>query len=287
GAVRARSASQDRGGLRRRRVRHHPGDRGVVRLQVRPAHGLRRRVRRAFLAEPQLDRRTASAHRACRGGARLRTLPRRCRGLSRHLLPAARSDDRRLPSGGEALHDDCSGLHRRETPERGDGRGPRRTPREGTGSDGERGAPGSGARVNAAETPDSDSTPNSASAPNSEAVPGPAITALGGGHGLYATLSAVRRLTDRVTAVVTVADDGGSSGRLRAELGVVPPGDLRMALVALAGRDDEVRVWTETVQHRFGGTGALAGHSVGNLILAGLAEVAAATVTALDMLARV
>lgn len=138
-----------------------------------------------------------------------------------------------------------------------------------------------------AETPNSDSTPNSAGAPNPGAAPGPAITALGGGHGLYATLSAVRRLTDRVTAVVTVADDGGSSGRLRAELGVVPPGDLRMALAALAGRDDEVRVWTETVQHRFGGTGALAGHSVGNLILAGLAEVAGDTVTALDMLARV
>lgn len=65
-------------------------------------------------------------------------------------------------------------------------------------------------------------------------APNPSIVALGGGHGLYATLSAVRRLSDRVTAVVTVADDGGSSGRLRAELGVIPPGDLRMALAALA-----------------------------------------------------
>lgn len=60
------------------------------------------------------------------------------------------------------------------------------------------------------------------------------IVALGGGHGLYATLSAARRLTPYVTAVVTVADDGGSSGRLRSELDVVPPGDLRMALAALA-----------------------------------------------------
>ena len=60
------------------------------------------------------------------------------------------------------------------------------------------------------------------------------IVALGGGHGLYATLSAARRLTPHVTAVVTVADDGGSSGRLRSELDVVPPGDLRMALAALA-----------------------------------------------------
>jgi 2-phospho-L-lactate transferase/gluconeogenesis factor (CofD/UPF0052 family) len=53
--------------------------------------------------------------------------------------------------------------------------------------------------------------------------------ALGGGHGLHATLTALRRLTDDVTAVVTVADDGGSSGRLRRELGLLPPGDLRMA----------------------------------------------------------
>ncbi|NLV79686.1 MAG: uridine diphosphate-N-acetylglucosamine-binding protein YvcK [Rhodococcus sp.] len=115
----------------------------------------------------------------------------------------------------------------------------------------------------------------------------PAITALGGGHGLFATLSAVRRLTDRVTAVVTVADDGGSSGRLRSELGVIPPGDLRMALAALSADRPDVRVWTETVQHRFGGTGALAGHSVGNLILAGLTEVLGDTVAALDTLARV
>lgn len=62
----------------------------------------------------------------------------------------------------------------------------------------------------------------------------PRIVALGGGHGLYATLSAARRLTHDITAVVTVSDDGGSSGRIRSELGIVPPGDLRMALAALA-----------------------------------------------------
>jgi len=123
--------------------------------------------------------------------------------------------------------------------------------------------------------------------PPGDARSGPAITALGGGHGLYATLSAVRRLTDRVTAVVTVADDGGSSGRLRAELGVIPPGDLRMALAALAADTPDIRVWTEVVQHRFGGTGALAGHSVGNMILAGLTEVVGDPVEALDMLAKV
>ena len=114
----------------------------------------------------------------------------------------------------------------------------------------------------------------------------PRVVALGGGHGLYATLSAVRRLSSDVTAVVTVADDGGSSGRLRSELGVIPPGDLRMALAALAGRDPHVQSWTETIQHRFGGTGALAGHSVGNLIIAGLTEVLGDTVAALDAVAR-
>lgn len=119
-----------------------------------------------------------------------------------------------------------------------------------------------------------------------ETPEGPAIVALGGGHGLFATLQAVRRLTVDVTAVVTVADDGGSSGRLRAELGVIPPGDLRMALAALASDEPEIVDWTRTIQHRFGGVGALAGHSVGNLILAGLTEVLGDPVVALDEMAR-
>jgi uncharacterized cofD-like protein len=109
--------------------------------------------------------------------------------------------------------------------------------------------------------------------------------ALGGGHGLHATLSALRLLTDRVTAVVTVADDGGSSGRLRRELGMMPPGDLRMALAALAATDDGGRRWTSVVQHRFGGSGALAGHAVGNLLLAGLMDVLGDPVAALDEVA--
>ncbi|MFD1150409.1 gluconeogenesis factor YvcK family protein [Saccharothrix hoggarensis] len=96
--------------------------------------------------------------------------------------------------------------------------------------------------------------------------------ALGGGHGLHATLTALRRVTDDVTAVVTVADDGGSSGRLRRELGLLPPGDLRKAMVALAGADESSALWAALFQHRFGGTGALAGHAVGNLVLAGLLE---------------
>jgi uncharacterized cofD-like protein len=109
--------------------------------------------------------------------------------------------------------------------------------------------------------------------------------ALGGGHGLHATLSALRLLTDRVTAVVTVADDGGSSGRLRRELGVLPPGDLRMALSALADGDLGNR-WVEVFQHRFGGNGALAGHAVGNLLLAGLVEVLGDPIAALDEACR-
>ena len=126
-----------------------------------------------------------------------------------------------------------------------------------------------------------------------------AAVALGGGHGLHATLSALRMLADRgvadrVTAVVTVADDGGSSGRLRRELGLLPPGDLRMALAALAGEhaathspSDEPDVpWVRLLQHRFGGTGALAGHAVGNLLLAGLMEILDDPVRALDEVAR-
>ncbi|UZJ26558.1 uridine diphosphate-N-acetylglucosamine-binding protein YvcK [Rhodococcus antarcticus] len=109
-----------------------------------------------------------------------------------------------------------------------------------------------------------------------------AVVALGGGHGLHATLGAARRLTDDVTAVVTVADDGGSSGRLRRELDVLPPGDLRMALSALAATDQRGARWTEVLQHRFGGSGALSGHPVGNLLLAGFTEVLGDPVAALD-----
>jgi uncharacterized cofD-like protein len=115
----------------------------------------------------------------------------------------------------------------------------------------------------------------------------PRIVALGGGHGLYATLSAARRITPHVTAVVTVADDGGSSGRLRSELDIVPPGDLRMALAALASDSPHGRLWATILQHRFGGSGALAGHPIGNLMLAGLSEVLADPVAALDELGRV
>jgi uncharacterized cofD-like protein len=110
--------------------------------------------------------------------------------------------------------------------------------------------------------------------------------ALGGGHGLAASLQALRRLTKEVTAVVTVADDGGSSGRLRTELNALPPGDLRMALAALAGDDEWGRTWEALLQHRFAGNGPLDGHAVGNLLLVGLAEVTGDPVRALDLTAR-
>ncbi|MDF0528544.1 uridine diphosphate-N-acetylglucosamine-binding protein YvcK [Tsukamurella sp. 8F] len=113
-----------------------------------------------------------------------------------------------------------------------------------------------------------------------------AVASLGGGHGLFATLQAVRTLTRDITAIVTVADDGGSSGRLRTELGIIPPGDLRMALAALLPDTEQGRFWAGVLQHRFGGGGAMAGHPVGNLVLAGLCEVLGDPVSALDEFGR-
>lgn len=109
------------------------------------------------------------------------------------------------------------------------------------------------------------------------------ITSLGGGHGLYQTLVAARiSAPESITAIVTVADDGGSSGRIRRELGMIPPGDLRMALAALSRDDEQGQFWAKTLQHRFGGSGALAGHTVGNLLIAGLTSVLGSDQAALD-----
>ncbi|MEU3142605.1 uridine diphosphate-N-acetylglucosamine-binding protein YvcK [Nocardiopsis alba] len=110
----------------------------------------------------------------------------------------------------------------------------------------------------------------------------PRVVALGGGHGLYASLSALRRVTTDVTAIVTVADDGGSSGRLRRELGVLPPGDLRMALAALCGDDEWGHTWTQVLQHRFRSEGELHGHAVGNLLIVALWELLGDSVAGLD-----
>lgn len=113
------------------------------------------------------------------------------------------------------------------------------------------------------------------------------VVALGGGHGLFATLTALRHLLadltiDELTAVVTVADNGGSSGRLRAEFGVLPPGDLRMALAALCDDDQWGRTWADVVQHRFAGDGDMRGHVIGNLLIVGLWEIIGDPVGALD-----
>jgi uncharacterized cofD-like protein len=97
---------------------------------------------------------------------------------------------------------------------------------------------------------------------------GPAVVALGGGHGLAVVLRAARGYAGSLTAVVTVADDGGSSGRLRRDLGVPAPGDLRKCLVALASENSG---WRAAFEHRFE-VGELGGHALGNLIIVGLAE---------------
>jgi uncharacterized cofD-like protein len=118
--------------------------------------------------------------------------------------------------------------------------------------------------------------------------PAPRVVALGGGHGLSATLAALRTVTDALTAIVTVADNGGSSGRIRRELGGLPPGDLRMALAALCGDDEWGRTWADVLQHRFGGPaeGSLHGHAVGNLLIAALWERLGDPVRALDWVGR-
>ena len=99
---------------------------------------------------------------------------------------------------------------------------------------------------------------------------GPNVTVVGGGHGLSVLLRGIKAATSNVTAVVTVADDGGSSGRLREEFGIIPPGDLRNCLVALA---DTEPLMEKLFQYRFKGKSELAGHSFGNLFIAAMNEV--------------
>lgn len=110
------------------------------------------------------------------------------------------------------------------------------------------------------------------------------VVAFGGGHGLGALLRALRTISTvavEITAVVTVGDNGGSSGRLRTERQALPPGDLRQALVALAGDDPHSSATAELFQHRFAGEDPLGGHTVGNLVLCGLMERYGDPVTAL------
>lgn len=112
------------------------------------------------------------------------------------------------------------------------------------------------------------------------------VVALGGGHGLSASLSALRHVVSNLTAVVTVADNGGSSGRLRREFGVLPPGDLRQALAALCGDDDWGRTWARVLQHRFSTSGNMDEHAVGNLLIVALWELLGEHVSGLDWVGR-
>lgn len=114
----------------------------------------------------------------------------------------------------------------------------------------------------------------------------PRVICLGGGHGLAATLSAVRKITSEITAIVTVADNGGSSGRLREEFPIFPPGDLRMALAALCADDQWGRSWADILQYRFTSNGPLDGHAVGNLLLAALWDRDVDPVQGLDRVAE-
>lgn len=104
------------------------------------------------------------------------------------------------------------------------------------------------------------------------------VVALGGGHGTAVTLRAARRYATAVTAIVSVADDGGSSGRLREQLDVVALGDLRKCLVALA---NDGSVLAKAFEHRFS-EGDLAGHALGNVVLAGMVEAAGGLVAGID-----
>jgi uncharacterized cofD-like protein len=99
---------------------------------------------------------------------------------------------------------------------------------------------------------------------------GPKITVIGGGSGLPNLLRGLKHYTSNISAIVTVADDGGSSGRLRSELGILPPGDIRNCLVALADSEDIMR---QLMDYRFESEGQLDGHSFGNIFLAALVGI--------------
>jgi uncharacterized cofD-like protein len=136
-------------------------------------------------------------------------------------------------------------------------------------------------------------SPSLAGGSGGKVSPSLKIVGLGGGHGLAASLAALRTVTDELTAIVTVADDGGSSGRLRRSYGVLPPGDLRMALAALCQDDEWGTTWSRVVQHRFAAgfpaaadSGELAGHTVGNLLIVALWDLLGDTVAGLDWVGR-
>lgn len=113
---------------------------------------------------------------------------------------------------------------------------------------------------------------------------GPKIVAVGGGTGLSTMLKGIKKITNNITAVVTVGDDGGSSGRLRQEMGILPPGDIRNCIAALADDEDLV---TKLFQYRFKTGEGLEGHSFGNLFLTALCSITGNMVRAVQESAKV
>lgn len=112
---------------------------------------------------------------------------------------------------------------------------------------------------------------------------GPRIVVIGGGTGLSMLLRGIKKCTSNITAIVSVADDGGSSGRLRGDLGILPPGDIRNCLVALADRESMME---DLLQYRFS-SGELAGHNLGNLLLAALNDLSGGFHQAVQDIGRV
>jgi uncharacterized cofD-like protein len=112
----------------------------------------------------------------------------------------------------------------------------------------------------------------------------PKIVVIGGGTGLSVMLRGLKEKPMDITAIVTVADDGGSSGRLRTELDMPPPGDIRNVLIALA---DTEPLLSQILQYRFKNGGGLAGHTLGNLMIAAMKEISGDFVTAVQQLSRV
>ena len=186
--------------------------------------------------------------------------PARHRGLPGAGPGAARVPAAPLRGRGQDLPDDRGGLHRRPASLGGH--------RRGTGAlagGAERGGRGAPSGPGAMTTIDLMAAPLLEELEPPEA--GPKVVAIGGGHGLAQALVGIRGYAAAVTAVVSVADDGGSSGRLAPALGIPPPGDCRRALLALS---PDPSPWRDAMCHRFE-AGDVAGHSLGNLLLAGLA----------------
>ncbi|MCS7286212.1 MAG: YvcK family protein [Anaerolineae bacterium] len=113
---------------------------------------------------------------------------------------------------------------------------------------------------------------------------GPRVVAIGGGHGLYTLLRGLKKYTPNITAVITVADDGGSSGRIRRDFNTLPPGDFRNCLVALADDED---LMAKLFQYRFGRGAGLDGHTLGNLFITALTELTGSFEKALSRSAQV